>query len=314
MKYMKIRLPLFFILTAAIAVACKDDDDPASLPGLSGISIPAATPFVRIGTTLEFDADTKNIKTTDSSDPGTIGMYWQVNTAGRDTLTRDISVSNPTFSYRADTVGTYTIYCNAYASGYYNSSATTSFKAIDPETALSGLSGTPSLVLDGRSYRSFQADGKTWLGNNLYGENARTLYGADVLDSVLGNYYTWEEALDACPSGWHLPTGAEFDALGDDAGALMADAAFLEEPMWEYWPDVQITNRSGFNAIPAGYMDLSKHSNPEKGFSEYALWWTADEVDEDRASFRYIFENDARVQKGQGSKKTLALNIRCVRD
>lgn len=311
---MKFRHYAYIALTAAVcATACKDDDDSTSIPGLNGLSINSASPYVRVGTTLEFRADVSGIVTTDNSEPGAIGIYWQVNTAGRDTLSRDINASNPVFSYRADTVGTYTIYSNVYASGYYNSSATATFKAIVPETALSGLSGTPDLRLDGNSYRSFTAGGKTWLGNNLYGAG-HAFYGAEVLDSVIGNYYTWEEAREACPAGWHLPSGEEFDALGGKAADFMADVYFLDDKMWEYWPDMAITNSLGFNGIPAGYMDLTRQENPESGFMKYALWWTADEVDAERASFRYIYEQEPEVQKGQGSKTSLALNVRCVQD
>ncbi|MDR0831074.1 MAG: hypothetical protein LBN95_13350 [Prevotellaceae bacterium] len=46
-------------------------------------------------------------------------------------------------------------------------------------------------------------NGVCWAKTNL-GASSPTEYG---------NYYTWEEAKNACPAGWRLPTKKEIDAL-----------------------------------------------------------------------------------------------------
>lgn len=313
-KCMKFKSILALALLAGIAItSCKKTEESTGLPSLTGLSVTNnATTYVRVGAKLTFTANVSGITPSDNSTPGTIGLYWQVNTADRDTLTRDISVSVPQFHYTVDTLGSYTVYCYAYASNYYNASASTAFKAIDPETALTGLAGERTETLDGKRFRTVEVDGKTWLAENYYG-GGHQYRSCEVLDSVLGNYYTWEEAQSVCPGGWHLPTGEEFDALGSSAGSLMADAVFLSDAMWEYWPGMVITNEKGFNAIPAGYLDLG-NTTQEQGFCEYALWWTADPVDDQLAAFRFIYEDKPLVQKGQGSKTSLALNVRCVKD
>lgn len=318
---MKIRAFLGIALgVVLLSGGCKKDDSTTSLPSITGLTVNTVTPFVRVGTTLEFKADTENITTSSSSTtttttkPDAIGLYWQVNTSTkRDTLSRDISKSNPVFTYRADTLGTYNVYCYAFASGFYSSSAYTTFKAIDPQTVLTGLKTDGITTIGTATYRTTVIGGKTWLAENLHVSGGSAYGDSDVLETVFGRYYTWEEALGACPSGWHLPTGAEFETLGQDARALMADATFDSEKMWEYWPGMVPTNELGFNAIPCGYMDLAQPS-PEQGYEEYAAWWTADEYDARRARFRYIYENNPQLQAGQGGKTSLALTVRCVKD
>ena len=182
---------------------------------------------------------------------------------------------------------------------------------------MEGMKGIPDVQADDKKYRSVVAGNLTWLTDNLWNENYGHSYReSEVVDACFGRYYTWEEANQACPEGWRLPTGDEFDeAWGDDAGELMAKAYFLQNEMWEYWPQVTITNTTKFNAIPVGYMDLSLDtSEKEAGFLEYACWWVADEYGSNMAGYRYIIDDNPVVQKGKGNKKSLAMSVRCVKD
>ena len=303
-----------------LTIGCKKDDDSTSQPSLTGLSITQATLYVAKGTEITFKANASSIKASDNTDPGTLGIYWQVNTAQRDTLSQDITKSNPAFVYKADTLGTYIVYGYVYAvgGGYYNSSASSTFYAIDPETSLTGINQDKTETVDGKTYPVTTVGGKTWMARNLYGTAEGTAYlGCEVMDSVFGRYYSWEEAQTACPDGWHLPSAQEFDAsLGTAAGALMApDAQFQAKKLWAYWPEVNATNSSAFNAIPTGYKDRNDSQNTHSGYTEYACWWTSSEEEDGRmGAFRYIYEKDAAIHPGKGDKKTLSLSVRCVKD
>ena len=217
------------------------------------------------------------------------------------------------FTYTAKETGSYTISCYAYdvSGDQYSSSISTSFTAINPVTALTGLKG---VVQPGSKYIEVNTGGLTWTAQNLFETPAGLPYeGCEVLNSVFGRYYTYEEALTACPAGWRLPTATEFDALGTDAQALMADATFLDNQVWPYCKEVVITNTLGFNAIPAGYIDRTYVGNTNSGEKEYAMFWTADAKDDDLAYYRYIFCKNPVVQKGEGSRVSLALSVRCVK-
>lgn len=305
------------ILLAGVAfTGCKKDDATTNTPSLTGLYLSQVPTFVAVSDVLKVDADITSLSTSDRSKPGPIGLVWQVNNARRDTLSKDAGKTNPQFSYRVDTLGSYTIFCYAYAKDYYTVSATASFKAIAPDSALEGVDRKDVVVLDGQEYGTAAIGGKTWLSQNLYRSGLGTSFeNSPVVDAVFGRLYNWQEAQTACPAGWHLPSAEEFDqCLGTDAGALMADASFLKDKMWEYWPGVTLTNSLGFNAIPVGYWDSNNKVEPYGSYLSYAAWWTASSDDGKGGEYRYIYEEIPQVQKAWGDKGTLYMSVRCVQD
>lgn len=314
---MKYHFHYIFLLAAVLAaVGCKKDETTTTLPSISGLDLTEAIPFIRVGDTQEFKLDISGLYTSDNTDPGTLGVYWTTNSGVKDTLSIDLNVSNPSYKVTPQTTGNYTVMATVFAvnGNYYSGAGSVAFQVIDPETALTGLEGKESLVIDGNPYRTIEAGGLTWLGSNLYGtDSGRDYRDCEVVSKLFGRYYTWEEARDACPEGWRLPTAAEFDsALGDTAGDLMVNAQFMSIDMWSYWPQVSITNKLLFNAIPTGYVDLTTDQEVF-GYKEYACWWTADDNDEDLGLYRYIYQEEPTIMKGKGSKTSLALNVRCVK-
>lgn len=315
---MRKTIPFTVLLSGIFLVAaCKKDDSTTTLPTIYGIAVNDPAPFVREGTSLDFSVDISGIYTSDNTDPGTLGAFWTVNGGDKDTLSRDLGKSNPTFHVTAGDVGNYTVMVTVYATSgnYYNAASSVAFQVIDPETALTGMEGKEDTEIGGNLYRVIEAGSQTWMGNNLYGTySGRDYRDCEVVSTLFGRYFSWEEAQEACPEGWRLPTGKEFDdALGAEAGDLMVNASFLDVAMWTYWPQVAITNKLKFNAIPTGYIDLAT-AQEVFGYREYACWWTADEdEDENTGVFRYIHQEEPLVMKGTADKKTLALNVRCVK-
>jgi len=309
---------LFLFFVAVLAVfSCKKTEEETTLPSLSAFSINTATPFVREGTVQTFSLDVSRMVASDGEDiRGKLGVAWHITGATRDTLTRDVMSSNPSYTVKSDVVGNYTVTCYIFSMDdeYYSTSTATSFSVIEPETALTGQESEQIILVGDKAYSVFNAGGLTWMGQNLYGTSSGVDYeGCEVVSDVFGRYYTWEQAQQTCPEGWHLPTAAEFDACaGDDAGSLMVNASFKGADMWNYWPEVSVTNSAKFNAIPVGYTDLN-NEGVYNGFKEYSLWWTASEED-GLGCFRYIYEKSPMIQKGKGDKKTLALPVRCVKD
>ena len=158
----------------------------------------------------------------------------------------------------------------------------------------------------------------TWMCENVFtGDGGRAYQDCEVVSNLFGRFYTWEEAQNACPEGWRLPTAQEFDEdLGNVAGDLMVKARFLGAQMWPYWPEVTITNETLFNALPVGYMDLAS-TTQAYGYKEYACWWTSDSVadgDIDLGVFRYIYCEEPFIKEGKGSLESLALSVRCVKE
>ena len=310
----KLSIYLAAVLCLTMAFSCKEDETTEVKSSLSGIRLNGGVAYIAKGQTQTYTIDLSSLTTSGDEMPATVGLYYTVNSTKKVTLTEDIKL-NPvlSFTYTADTLGVYNVVCyaNAMDDSQYAASASSSFQAIDPDKSLRGLFGN---LQPGEKYIQTASGGLTWMAQNL-GETGSGLpyENCEILNSVFGRFYTYEEALTACPAGWRLPTAAEWDALGSDSGKLMANATFLESTLWPYCKEVKITNESGFNAIPTGYIDKTEYYSSNMGMKEYAAFWTADAKDATLAYYRYIFGKNPVVQKGEGSRTSLALSVRCVK-
>lgn len=304
------RKSVIYSILAALVIAvpsCKKNDTTTTTPSLSGLAVEEVVPYVGRGTIVTVNPKVKGLYTSNGSKAGTIGLAWQVNTAKKDTLCKDISKGYDSFRYYVDTLGKYSIYCYAFANGYYSSSAVTTVECIDPDDALTGVTMDETVTIAGNE----------WMATNLYdpllGEDYKK---AEIVSPLFGRFYTWEEALIACPIGWHLPSADEWDTLGSDAYALMAPAKFQKLDMWEPALGQMITNSLGFNVIPVGYMDKTASIDKFRGKGQYSAYWTSSvsENNPDFAQMRYFLYDNPDVQEGEGDISSLALSVRCVKD
>jgi uncharacterized protein (TIGR02145 family) len=140
----------------------------------------------------------------------------------------------------------------------------------------------------------------------------------------------WKEVQTACPSGWHLPSDAEWTTLenyliangynfdgttsGNKIGKSMATATGWNSSYGlgtvgnTYYPAYQ--NKSCFSGLPGGYRDYYQGFN-EVGY--YGYWWSSTETSTTNAWFRYLgyyFEYLYRY----GLNKSYGFSVRCVRD
>ncbi|MCF8275286.1 MAG: T9SS type A sorting domain-containing protein [Flavobacteriales bacterium] len=129
--------------------------------------------------------------------------------------------------------------------------------------------GTPvPLVSDYTDWPALTTPGRCWYGNDE-AANADT-YGA------MYNWYT-VNTQKLCPTGWHVPTDAEWAELMDLYGGVAAGNA-LKEAGTAHWavPNTGATNESGFTALPGGQrgaygvFDL---------IGLAGTWWTATAID-----------------------------------
>jgi len=121
---------------------------------------------------------------------------------------------------------------------------------------------------DGNVYATVVIGTQLWMAENLNREtpDAPISYSL-VKDGVrYYNYYVLRE--NVCPTGWHVPTKAEWQTLIDHTTA----AALKSTTGWDGGRNG--TNESGFSAYPDGYYYTYGISGlSEKGYSAY--FWTS---------------------------------------
>jgi uncharacterized protein (TIGR02145 family) len=77
------------------------------------------------------------------------------------------------------------------------------------------------------------------------------------ISAVYGRLYTWYAAIDSrnvCPTGWHVPTDAEFGTLSAYLGGDLTAGGAMKEVGLTHWasPNTGATNTSGFTMLGSG--------------------------------------------------------------
>lgn len=109
---------------------------------------------------------------------------------------------------------------------------------------------------DGRIYKTVTIASQTWMAENLnYNVSGSSCYNSSPSNcETYGRLYSQDIALEACPTGWHLPSSTEWRILLDN---VTPSSSLLAK-----------NNSSGFAALLAG------SSKNAPGY--YAIFWTSD--------------------------------------
>ncbi|MCC6750863.1 MAG: hypothetical protein IT371_24610 [Deltaproteobacteria bacterium] len=100
--------------------------------------------------------------------------------------------------------------------------------------------------------------------------------GKDSNVAIYGRLYTGYAATDArgiCPTGWHVPTGAEWTVLTDHLGGSAVAGGKMKVAGTGLWttPNAGASNSSGFTALPGGVRDLIRFGT----MGLYGFWWSS---------------------------------------
>jgi uncharacterized protein (TIGR02145 family) len=183
-------------------------------------------------------------------------------------------------------------------------------------------SGTVSTVWQGLTTGAY----------TIYGNESST--GANATN--YGFLYNWYAAVgiitpmgsptkNICPTGWHVPTDAEWTSLiqfmvpsetvsatvigtqSTTAGTLMKSST-----LWNtVTPPSPGTDNFGFTALPGGYRNF------DGGFGRIrasALFWSATEFDVNYAWNRSLDYNRSGVFRNNSREKSVGFSVRCLRD
>jgi uncharacterized protein (TIGR02145 family) len=170
-------------------------------------------------------------------------------------------------------------------------------------------------VTDNTAWTTITTPDYSWYDNDM--TTYKSLFGA------LYNWYTVNTGI-LCPTGWHVPSDAEFNTLEIYLG-MSPDST----NKW-YWRGTippgtgnqmknttgwavgeNGTNTSGFSALPGGYRSGATGSFNANGILTY--WWTSTEEDVANARYRRLDGNNIGVFRSvvvkQGGKY-----VRCLKN
>lgn len=212
---------------------------------------------------------------------------------------------------------------------------------------------------DGNVYNTVQIGTQCWMKENLktsHYADGTYIPVADTIShsisyryfpegdssnvSTYGCLYNWAAVMNGnsastavpsnvqgvCPTGWHVPSAAEWIVMQDYVGAQndcqcghrsdLIAKALSSTTAWEsstiycspgYLP--MYNNASGFSALPAGYYYGGGYSV----LGREAWFWSTDEVIENGAIYRNIHNDFANFQEA-GISNYFGLSVRCLKD
>jgi uncharacterized protein (TIGR02145 family) len=173
---------------------------------------------------------------------------------------------------------------------------------------------------------------QTWAGTGRkYG--AYTIYANDSTATtgnlaIYGYLYNWYAVAgiitdggtptkNICPSGWHVPTDAEWTILTNNLGGESVAGGKMKSTGTTYWntPNTGATDESGFSALPGGFRYSGDGSFNDIRNGTY--FWSATEYDGVRPWYRYLYTSNGRFGKSynfNGFDKSAGASVRCLID
>jgi uncharacterized protein (TIGR02145 family) len=195
---------------------------------------------------------------------------------------------------------------------------------------------------DSKAYKYVTIGTQKWMAENLNHNASGSKCYADGVSGVsqdsinknctaYGRLYNWATALDIaascnsntlascgatvtakhtgiCPASWHLPSGAEWDALMTEVGGSSTAGTKLKANS-ALWNTNTGTDEFGFSALPGGYGAGGSFYDA----GSYGYWWSSTENNARDAYTRVMDRSYANVNNSNRDKAGL-YSVRCVQD
>lgn len=181
--------------------------------------------------------------------------------------------------------------------------------------AVAQVAGTFKDPRDGKVYKTVKIGNQTWMAENLAykaGSGCWAYNNDQGNVATYGYLYNWETAKQVCPTGWHLPSDAEWKQLTTYLGGKDVAGGKLKEAGTAHWesPNEGATNESGFTAIPAG---TRKSGGTFGSIGSSGYWWGSSEIYPFDACYRVLHCNLSSVFRYYGYMN-YGFSGRCLRD
>jgi uncharacterized protein (TIGR02145 family) len=196
--------------------------------------------------------------------------------------------------------------------------------------------------VEGNSYKTVTIGTQTWMAENLktskYNDGtlipnitdntqweknttgAWAYYNNDASNNAkYGKLYNWYALSpttngnkNVCPTGWHVPTDAEWTILTEYLGGESVAGGKMKEIGTTSWisPNTDATNTSLFTGLPGGsrfsfgfYFNVGLHG----------YWWSSTENSANNAWYRGLFSLGGDAYRDNDGKSA-GFSVRCLRD
>ena len=191
---------------------------------------------------------------------------------------------------------------------------------------------------DGKKYGIVKINSQVWMSENLNvstyrngdtirhartkeewqdaaskGEGAWSYYNHDAKNGVIyGKLYNWYCVIDSrglAPTGYHVPSDAEWTVLTDFLGGVeLAGKKMKSTSGWANGGNGD--NSSRFNSLPGGYCNGFGYF---PNINELGYFWSSSENSAYNAWSRSLAYNDALVLRNYDIKD-FGYSVRCLRD
>ncbi|MDR2593949.1 MAG: fibrobacter succinogenes major paralogous domain-containing protein [Fibromonadaceae bacterium] len=169
---------------------------------------------------------------------------------------------------------------------------------------------------DGKTYKTVKIGEQIWMAENLNIDietgNSECYENNEANCKKYGRLYDWETAMDACPKGWHLPSGEEWDKLLHyvDGSTNGTESSYTSKTAGKYLKAKSGWNNNGNGTDNYGFSALSG-SNDGRWWSSSEYTWEGD----NRSFYAYSrnIGNSESVLSAFASKGSL-FSVRCLQN
>jgi len=176
-------------------------------------------------------------------------------------------------------------------------------------------------------YEAVLIGSQTWMAKNLnvVADGSKCYHNLDANCDTYGRLYNWATAMNIedryndesytvqakhrgiCPSGWHIPSTAEWSTLVNHADSLTSGIKLKASSIWRSNTGTDIY---GFAAFPGGNIN---DAGTSFSLTENGIWWSATEFDRSKAWGWRMTHDNSYADRGNANKPNL-YSIRCVKD
>jgi uncharacterized protein (TIGR02145 family) len=211
------------------------------------------------------------------------------------------------------------------------------------KTSTNGIPGPSVTDIDGNTYKTVTIGKQTWMAENLktskysdgkaipnVTDNAKwsndtlgawAFYNNEASNNAkYGKLYNWYALSpttngnkNVCPTGWHVPTDAEWTVLTDYLGGANVAGSKMKEVGTTSWnsPNEDATNTSFFTGLPGGFRSNNGSDN-HVGINGY--WWSSTVYNTGHAWYRVLTYSGGGALRLSYGIKSFGFAVRCLKD